>query len=40
MVSVDPQGNTLSPRPSSATGIIGNYLPVTLKSHSSQKPSE
>ena len=39
MVSVDPQGN-ISLRPSSATGIIGNYLPVTLKSHSSQKPSE
>ena len=27
MDSVDPRGNT--PRPSSAKGIIGNYLPVS-----------
>ena len=38
MDSVDPRGK--ESWPSSATEIVGNCLPVSLKSHSSQTSSE
>ena len=31
-----PAGKHISPRPSSAAGVVGNYLPVSLTSHSSK----